>query len=423
MQAIFRGGAPLLEEASLDAMLTPQFDDDGSFGLGFALSEFEGRRRVAHGGAVYGFSTQFEALPDDKLGVVAAASRDFANNVVRRIAEQALRLAVAWKSGESVTPWTPPEPVEAETRARAAGRYASEDETIRLVNRGGELWIAGLPRHRVMIRREGEALVTDGVVASGAEVRLAADAVVIDETTYSRLPDDEPAAAPHAWGKLIGEYGWDHNTLFILERFGELCALVEWIPVYPLTDHGSDVWAFPEEGLYHDETIRFRRDARGRVDAAIMAGIEFPRRETAQSGETFRIKPVRPLDELRAVAAKAQPPESPESALPADLVDVTSLDPAIRLDIRYATTNNFLGSRVYPTARALLQRPAAEALARAHRSLREQGYGLLIHDAYRPWRVSKIFWEATPESMKDFVAGPRPRLDSQSRSRRRSHSL
>ena len=53
-----------------------------------------------------------------------------------------------------------------------------------------------------------------------------------------------------------------------------------------------------------------------------------------------------------------------------------------------------------------MQRDAAQALVRAHRSLAAQGYGLLIHDAYRPWRVTKMFWEAVPESAKIFVADP-----------------
>jgi D-alanyl-D-alanine dipeptidase len=62
--------------------------------------------------------------------------------------------------------------------------------------------------------------------------------------------------------------------------------------------------------------------------------------------------------------------------------------------------------KFYQQARAYMQRPAAEALVRAHRALAASGYGLLIHDAYRPWRVTKMFWDATPEEMKDFVANP-----------------
>ena len=89
-----------------------------------------------------------------------------------------------------------------------------------------------------------------------------------------------------------------------------------------------------------------------------------------------------------------------------DLVELTSLDASIRLDIRYATPNNFLGRPVYTQARAFLQRPAAEALVRAHQRLRAQGYGILVHDGYRPWSVTKLFWDATAPEKRDFVADP-----------------
>ncbi len=87
-------------------------------------------------------------------------------------------------------------------------------------------------------------------------------------------------------------------------------------------------------------------------------------------------------------------------------MDLSKLDPAIRLDIKYATANNFTGRAVYPEARAFLQRPAADALLRAQRALMEKGYGLLVFDGYRPWSVTKLFWDITPPSRREFVADP-----------------
>ncbi len=121
---------------------------------------------------------------------------------------------------------------------------------------------------------------------------------------------------------------------------------------------------------------------------------------------SFRITPLRPVEELRAEALKAQLPLEHGTFLKPDLVELVKLDPTIKLDIRYATTNDFLGTPVYTQARAFLQRPAAEALFRAHRELHAQGYGLIIHDGYRPWYVTKIFWDATPDDKKSFVADP-----------------
>jgi zinc D-Ala-D-Ala dipeptidase len=121
---------------------------------------------------------------------------------------------------------------------------------------------------------------------------------------------------------------------------------------------------------------------------------------------SFRITPLRPVDELRAEALKQQPPVEKGSFLKPDLVELVTLDPTIKLDIRYATTNNFLGTPLYTQARAFLQRPAAEAVVRANSELKAQGYGLIIHDGYRPWYVTKIFWDATPDDKKIFVADP-----------------
>jgi D-alanyl-D-alanine dipeptidase len=107
-----------------------------------------------------------------------------------------------------------------------------------------------------------------------------------------------------------------------------------------------------------------------------------------------------------SVAHAQEPPKEAGNFRAPDLVELTKLDPTIRLDIRYATANNFLGRAVYTQARAFLQRPAAEALVRANRALRKQGYGIVVFDGYRPWSVTKIFWDSTPEDKKQFVADP-----------------
>jgi zinc D-Ala-D-Ala dipeptidase len=122
---------------------------------------------------------------------------------------------------------------------------------------------------------------------------------------------------------------------------------------------------------------------------------------------TFHIKPLRPVQELEREARAAQPPHENGSFRKPELVELVKLDPTIKLDIRYATSNNFLSTPMYSQARAFLQRPAAEALLRAQRALREKGYGLEIHDAYRPWYVTKMFWDATPDDKKIFVADPK----------------
>ncbi len=100
------------------------------------------------------------------------------------------------------------------------------------------------------------------------------------------------------------------------------------------------------------------------------------------------------------------PPVETGEFYKSDLVDLAAFDPRVLLDIRYATTNNFTGEKVYSEGRAFLQRPAAEALKRAHDRLQAQGFGLIIYDAYRPWSVTKIFWDITSQDKKEFVADP-----------------
>lgn len=109
---------------------------------------------------------------------------------------------------------------------------------------------------------------------------------------------------------------------------------------------------------------------------------------------------------VAVVAFAQQPPKEAGPFREPELRELVKLDPTIKLDIRYATRNNFLGRPVYKEARAFLQKPAAEALVRAHQKLREKGYGIVVFDGYRPWSVTKIFWDVTPADKKIFVADP-----------------
>ena len=104
--------------------------------------------------------------------------------------------------------------------------------------------------------------------------------------------------------------------------------------------------------------------------------------------------------------AEQGPPQGGGPYRASDLVELIKLDPTIKLDIRYATTNNFVGRAMYSEPRAFLQRPAAMALLAVQRRLKGQGYGLVIFDAYRPWSVTKLFWDVTPPDKRIFVADP-----------------
>jgi serine beta-lactamase-like protein LACTB len=401
----------LLKAETLAQMYKLQFakpDETSGFGIGFAVGQFEGQRRINHGGAVYGFSTEFVALPDSKLGVVVLAAKDVSNGVTGRVAEYALKLMLAVRNKKALPEIEVTQPVPIERARQLAGRYRSKDSTIELQQRDGKLWMLQVDGgRRLQLRRIGDDLIVDDLLGFGNRIKVGEDTLTT-KSVFKRVPMPRPDGPPTAKAMgLIGEYGWDHNILYILEMDARLYALIEWIALYPLIEEGPDRYRFPDFGMYPDEKLVFSRDQTGRATQVVAATVTFPRRRLdGENGETFRIKPVRPLEELRKLAKAAKPPvESREFRKP-DLVDVTSLDSTIKLDIRYASDNNFLSTPFYTSAKAFLQRPAAEALARAHKKLAAEGYGLLIHDGYRPWYVTKMFWDATPAKLHDFVADP-----------------
>lgn len=90
-----------------------------------------------------------------------------------------------------------------------------------------------------------------------------------------------------------------------------------------------------------------------------------------------------------------------------NLVELVKIDSTIHLDIRYATVNNFSRQAVYKEARAFLQSDAAESLKKINASLKPLGYGLLVFDGYRPWDVTKLFYDITSKENKKFVADPK----------------
>ncbi len=98
---------------------------------------------------------------------------------------------------------------------------------------------------------------------------------------------------------------------------------------------------------------------------------------------------------LSRAGAQAQdsagPPIAPDSVAAALLVDVRALDPAIAVEARYATANNFTGAPLpgYEANRVLLRREAAAALARVERRLAARGLGLKVFDGYRPVRATR----------------------------------
>ncbi len=143
------------------------------------------------------------------------------------------------------------------------------------------------------------------------------------------------------------------------------------------------------------------------LSAGTLAACHSPRNlSEPPPARPFQVQPARPVEELRREALESSPPSEDGDFRQSELVELSGLDPTLQFDIRYATDRNFLGTPVYEKPMAFLQRPAALALLAAHHELARRGLGLLIFDAYRPWYVTRIFWNATPDDLKEFVADP-----------------
>lgn len=87
-----------------------------------------------------------------------------------------------------------------------------------------------------------------------------------------------------------------------------------------------------------------------------------------------------------------------------ELVNLEKFIPGIVLDIRYATTNNFTGEKIYNLSKAYSRKPVAEALKKAQEEYKKSGVGIKIYDAYRPYSATVKFYEVYRDTT--YVASP-----------------
>ena len=93
--------------------------------------------------------------------------------------------------------------------------------------------------------------------------------------------------------------------------------------------------------------------------------------------------------------------QSAHRGLPDGFVYLADEIPSLEFDLCYATTDNFVGTRIdgYFAARAILTREASVALGNVQEELSESGLGLKIFDSYRPQRAVDQFvrWTAAAD--------------------------
>lgn len=400
----------VLTPASWAEMTRGDGADGTGVGLGCFVADRPFGRQVAHDGTVHGSSATLRLLPAEGLAVAVCCDVGNAAAFVGAIADRALAAAVAARRGEPAptVAETFPLPVGAAAARRLAGSYRCGAYRVELREARGELFYepdVGV-RTRMRLAKDG-TLVSDDLLSLGERrLRWLPDGRLFDgEEPYVR-DDDPPADCPETLRPLLGEYGPDHAVLVVLEQRGRLAVLVDQV-VHDVPEQvAADHYRFPP-GMYDGDDLRFERDADGRVVAARLGAARMLRRPEPPPGG-WRLAPQRPIaDLLRECATAAPGAELQRGERRHELMVLSELDPSLRCDLRYATADNFVGAAVYAaTARACLQRPAAEALLRVQRTLAARGLGLLVFDAYRPWSVTKVFWEATPPALRAFVADP-----------------
>jgi D-alanyl-D-alanine dipeptidase len=360
--------------------------------------------RLECAGQVYGFSSDMLIAPDQGLIVVLGALDGSPSP--GRLARYATTALAAARGAQPIPTW-PRSSVYGARAREVAGVFRHGEDSLAMRVVDGRLYLEG-PTVAAEVRRTGDGVVLDdsGTYSCDLQVRADVNRVVLFGHVYDRVTASEPPPS-RAIQDIVGDYGWPHAYIRIYERDGRAYARMTWSSYQPLTAVGRDLWSLPtSDGPYRLEAIRFQRGARGRINAVNLSGVVLPRRDFGAESAAALRKSMRPIASLRAAALAAQPPveSGPKSA--AELIELTPRMAGIRLDIRYATSNNFLQTPVYTQGRAFLQRPAAEALRLVAADLAAKGFGLTIHDAYRPWFVTKMFWDATPEENRIFVADP-----------------
>ena len=240
---------------------------------------------------------------------------------------------------------------------------------------------------------------------------FAAAAILLSAALAFAQPSALPRKPSPAVEAIVGEYGEGKARLVVREMNGALEVSADGSTFEPAQEMGGDRYKAVRLGEFRVDRGVPSAKAKGMAVQSVIQGVSIgsvflPRRDYRGAEGVFKITPLRPVVELEKEARALSPPKETGDFLPSDLVDVRSLDKSIALDVRYATAANFLATPVYGKAQVRLQRDAAQALVRAHRALKAAGYGLMLHDGYRPWFVSWIFWNATPLALRVFVADP-----------------
>lgn len=381
--------------------------DASAIGREFTRGKLDGHEVASLSGGLYGFTSDLSIFPADGFAVITLMAIDGAEPVLRRLRDFTARQVFAARTKRRKPAQDVVRNVTVGLAHRLQGHYSdgSRSLDIRIVDQ--RLFLEA-PQVAGELRQRGGRLALDDLAVSGDELHYEEQAgfVTFRGVTYQRMAWQRPPEPDEDLAGLVGEYGWGHNIVRIYERDGEPHARVEWSQHQKLERLSKETYRFPATGLYANEELRFMRDERGVGMAVSLSGVVLPRRDLGAEVEARSRTNARFIAELVAGARKASPPAPSGRLRKPDLVEVNKLEPSTKLDVRYATVDNFMGAPFYEQPRFFMQRPAANGLIRAHRKLAEQGFGIVLIDGYRPWYATRMFWDAVPPESRPFVADP-----------------
>lgn len=231
-------------------------------------------------------------------------------------------------------------------------------------------------------------------------------------------PAFEPKDCPKDLKYILGMY-YGNGEMFLLRenngevelvyRFGQNDYTFAGSNVYPLYKEHFDSYTINESGpLNHlDAAVRIERSREGYGVSCSVGGNRYSRRFFAgENGRPFRFATASDWQALKTAADAAVMPAQLGAGQQAQLVDLAQAVPGLKFDLRYAQADNCFGQALTDDQRAFLDADAAQALAQAQQYLKPYGYGILVWEAYRPWSVSKLAYDALPADKKSMLPAP-----------------
>lgn len=228
----------------------------------------------------------------------------------------------------------------------------------------------------------------------------------------------EPRDCPKDLKYLLGMYYGNGEQFVVREQGGELALLYRTTRddykfansnIFPLKKERFDSYTLLEVGpMKSAETgVKFERDPDGYGITCKIGGNRYSRYFFGSDrGNPFQLPQIDNWQKLKQDAEAAVMPATLSEGEQAQLIDVTKVAPGIKLDLRYADVNNCFGAAIVDVNKAYLDKEATEALGKVQQRLADYGYGIVIWEAYRPWSVSKLAYDAFPDDKKQMLPKP-----------------